>query len=688
MIPITKNTIALARGFLVFEKGTETNPHEAFTVQINMLKGGYRFSDELLKCLETQSLSTLTKLNEDFLKFIQSEKGSSKATPLYPGFPDEVMEPEKVFKLKSSGYNQFSLKLEEGEKEILANTFHIQDITTRLDVIELGTEEQFKQIFTGLVAKNSPLTAGEEAIVKFFTDNYHANDLPMPEEVPFKETMAKLWSAGLDVPVRTATDVLRIIAHVSGIDPQLYKIPKHLLKTDIFKFKKFSRKDRKRLLHLLEKCPPSTEDMALHAERWKRVGEILHPGEYATAYPKAYKAFTAVREGEASSWYSKRDKAFQKGYMEGAYFTAKRPGEYARALHSLIRNAPSPKEKQKVVDVFDGIASKVSNKVLFSLLNYFNDRLYGRARKVKYKGSLVVQKLDEVTPINKSTLSNVIALVKKALRTKFKQLPDLGRCYIDPQLKHLPVPLDVRSDELTLQPVIRGEGTKLTKLDQAPILRVYTHWKGVDDGKTYDLDLSAIISYDGAHPLIGWNGSATFKKTAAVYSGDVRHRIGTCAEYIDLDIPKLKEEGVEYVILDVNDFTQQGFHNYQDAVFGVTQRATAQASTLWVPLTIQQSHPLNSDSSAMMFLIVDVQNEVYYNLNQPREGHTALSNIDQIKFIAQTFLDQQPLSVYELLNFHAYARGSRTKHPEKAEIFFTLDDFKRDYNKIFEFMGI
>ena len=38
---------------------------------------------------------------------------------------------------------------------------------------------------------------------------------------------------------------------------------------------------RRLLLRLLDRAPNAVEDVMRHAERWKRLAEVLHPGDYA-----------------------------------------------------------------------------------------------------------------------------------------------------------------------------------------------------------------------------------------------------------------------------------------------------------------------------------------------------------------------------------------------------------------------
>lgn len=75
-------------------------------------------------------------------------------------------------------------------------------------------------------------------------------------------------------------------------------------KTHTYKFKKFTRSERRMLIERLEQSTCDASEMALKAERWKRLGEILHIGDYARRYPRSVQAINSVRNDQACSWYA------------------------------------------------------------------------------------------------------------------------------------------------------------------------------------------------------------------------------------------------------------------------------------------------------------------------------------------------------------------------------------------------
>jgi hypothetical protein len=193
---------------------------------------------------------------------------------------------------------------------------------------------------------------------------------------------------GLDVPVKSVTDVLRIAVHMSGGDVSLPKVPPASIKMnrwsrvksqnphrESFKFKKFTRGERKKLLSLLEKTNCDPREFVLKDSRWIRLGEILHPGEYSKKFPKAFGLFNKIRNESVKSWYGEVDSAFKESFEYGVKKLSERPGEYVRKLDHLIRTNEAGKDRKKLIlDTLLDTSTKASNKVLYEVYAHFEGR--------------------------------------------------------------------------------------------------------------------------------------------------------------------------------------------------------------------------------------------------------------------------------------------------------------------------
>ncbi len=57
--------------------------------------------------------------------------------------------------------------------------------------------------------------------------------------------------------------------------------------------------------------------MVLRDQRWVRLGEILHPGEYKNQFPKSFEAFNKIRNEKVKSWFALVNEGFNKGLENG-----------------------------------------------------------------------------------------------------------------------------------------------------------------------------------------------------------------------------------------------------------------------------------------------------------------------------------------------------------------------------------
>jgi len=255
---MTKNTIDLYKGFVSFSVSTENNINLAMTVQANLMQYGYMLSQEALNYFSLASRADIINFNDEVVEFLKENMGGRyDYEPMYKNFPQEVMSmsDSELF------WNQIIHYLSNGQwlPSSIEMERPVKFENIKYTVLEFVSEERFMQIFTDLCSINTSLTPVDKVIIEWFCKEYSGsiNNL-LPKEVPFKETLCALASFGLDVPVKTVTDVLRIAVHMSGGDVSLPKVPRKTVKAnawtkrrianparELFKFKKFTRAERK-----------------------------------------------------------------------------------------------------------------------------------------------------------------------------------------------------------------------------------------------------------------------------------------------------------------------------------------------------------------------------------------------------------------------------------------------------------
>ena len=172
------------------------------------------------------------------------------------------------------------------------------------------------------------------------------------------------------VAVDTTTDVLRLACHVSGGDVSL---------ATPTRFRSFGRPERRILLAALNEVVAASQDklgdVPRYAERWKRLGERLHPHEHAQ-WTHAQQVFAVARgERRVRNLAGRAEAAIGAGAIgPAASVLSAAPGLLLRSADRLLRLA-SPAERAGVVDAVTGALGSASGRVLCSLREHVGNRL-------------------------------------------------------------------------------------------------------------------------------------------------------------------------------------------------------------------------------------------------------------------------------------------------------------------------
>ena len=480
---LTKNIIAFKNGFISLPNNSQNNIELSMSVVSELMQFGYILDQDAIKTLSLTNKENIILFHNEIIGYLKVMTGSTRNhKPFWNGFPQEVMNKSEV----ELWFHQIIHYMSNGTyipsefTEERPTAFEQPNYT----IIKNGDESLFNNIFTKLVSINQSLTKDDMEIAEFYIKNNL--ELIFPQTIPFKENLCTLAALGLNVPVKTVTDVLRICVHLSGGDISLPKVPSELVnasawnKTKIqnverekFKFKKFNRKERKYILNLLEQTNCDVREFVLKDNRWIRLGEILHPGEFSKKYPKAFKMFNDIRNTKVKSWYGEVDHAFKSSFGLGLKKLSERPGEYMRRLDSLLRNSD---DTNKILEYLKSIGSNVSNKVLFESYGHFENRDKAVTnRTVMVKGARKKTPLPDLDPLPTKLVSDIQTTIKHSIKNNFSKLEKLGKVYIDEELKKLPIPTNMRSMSSTLKPVMRGQRVPIGNKD-TKVIRAFVHW--------------------------------------------------------------------------------------------------------------------------------------------------------------------------------------------------------------------
>jgi hypothetical protein len=697
-----KNIIQLRNGFVNLPSSKGANRYElAMSVASELMQFGYMLNQEAVMVLAKASKTDIVNFHNEVIPWLKTMTGATRSyKPFWKGFPEEVMQKSEAELWAHQFVHYITNGCYEPSEWTKARKSAFEH--PKYTILGAGTEEDYLNIFTSLVSVNSSLTPDDLEAVKFFVSS--GAELRFPEVIPFKENLCTLAAMGLQVPVRTVTDVLRIAVHMSGGDISLPAVPPAKIRMnrwssatsvnpyrEAFKFKKFKRAERKYLLGLLEGTNCDLREFVLKDSRWIRLGEILHPGEYASRFPKAASLFEMIRNAKVQSWYGEVDEAFKTSYRDGLLKLGERPGEFIRRFDALVRNVKKG-DAQALFNVLAIVAPNASNKVLYEMMAHFTKRnVPVTNRSVMIKGARKRTSLPDLPAIKQAHVDEVEKLVKGALNAKFAKLETLGKTWIDEELKKIPLPSNMRSMSSALRPVIRGQRVPIGNED-TKVIRAYVHW--FDERGSEDLDLTATLLGEpaptngrGKVMRIGWNGDKSTPQ--GCYSGDVRHRRGACAEYIDIDIKGCLKAGYKYAVLDVRNFNGGSLADLKDCVFGYMEREKPKANEIFVPATLANSVRLQSASANTIVVVIDIETREYIFLDIDQDGiPVASANLTEILDAIRPYTELPKFSVYDLLTMHAMQRGGLVFEKEEAETVLEFEPFSESYVETLKWMGV
>jgi hypothetical protein len=637
---------------------------------------GFVLADEVVSRLSSLSHEEAWRTLRDAAQDMRKLAGAHRRhVPLHPGFPAQVMALSEAQLYLNALSHYVSLRRmpasDDQRPPLLNNRFP--------RVVELGSVEDFETICTRLAGSATSLSEQDQADLIWFVRQYRADVFRLlPAKFPFKENLALLGAQlvlhvavdertqrFVDEHFRTATDVLRLAVALSGGDVSLAASTR---------FARFPRRQRRLLLALLESCNGLTEDMRRRVEPFKRLGERLHPGEYAKRYPKAAEAFAVVREGRPFATFNSRvEKALAAGDMQGAAQALEaRPGEYARRLDALLRKSDTP---EALLHRFAELAPRVSTGVLLQVLAHFKARVgQGRLRVFFPKGEMakVFALPDRRAAIDAHVAQQVAQRCEQALLERFAELAPLGRCYVDPALANYVVPLAQRAASKTLRTFARGSRIPMP---DAGFVRLFLWW--MNGRSRVDIDLSVVL-YGDDYGYIDTIAFYNLRGWGAHHSGDIVDAPKGAAEFIDLNVQMLRARGVRFVMMCVNSYSGQAYCDLPECFAGWMSRTDLNSGEPFEARTVVDRVDLASDTRISLPLVLDLQRrEVLWAdialQDHPRFANSVAGNLAGVSLMLRALDTMVKPNLHTLLSLHARARGTVVDNPAEADTRFGVD---------------
>ncbi len=650
-------------------------------MQKNLESLGFVMSPLLMDRVRTLTDEKLATFYKSLVSDLQSMVGAQRTfAPMYPNFPDQVEEmPEWRLYLNAITHyitNRLPVFAQD-ERQALTEK-------TELRVIELGERETFEQIFSQLAGARTSLSPQDKQDVVWFVSQY-GTDIRrlMPVTLPSKENLAVVGGAlmqfdsklALEVMsrhIKTATDVLRLAVAMSDGDVSL---------AQPVRFRNFKRAVRRALLSWIDRTGHPLEDMQRWAARWIRLGEKLHPGDHAEVYPAAYGAFKALRNGERLATFNTKieDLLARRESDSALSLLRTRPGELGRRLDHLLRTSPG---SGAVLNAFRDRAQDVSTAVLLQIHSHFSQRRSMPEYRVffpKGETAKAFAKVNELPPVSDEACAAVISTCEVALMDRFRKLPALNSCWVDPRMAQFMVPLAQRSASKSLRTLTRGSRLPLP---DSKVLRFFIWWK---DGATRtDIDLSAAL-FDREYHCTSVLAFYNLKDIGGVHSGDVVSAPKGASEFIDLNVGQLRQKGVRYILMMINSYTQQPYCDLPECFAGWMARQEAGSGEIYEPRTVVDKLDVASNTQICIPAVFDIEaSEVIWAdlalTARPRFNNHLDANLASASLMIRALTTLAKPNLHTLFTLHARARGSLVNDRAGATTVFALDEGVTPYH--------
>jgi hypothetical protein len=347
---------------------------------------------------------------------------------------------------------------------------------------------------------------------------------------------------------------------------------------------------------------------------------------------------------------------------------ASRAGEFARRLDFLLSYVA---DKHSVIAHFSTIVSALPTPMLLQISKHMERRTQPESfRYFMPKGAWSKTQVingDKRPILDNDTVAQVLVTINEVLLSRFGEKKELGRIFVDPELKNYLIPLSMRSASDSMVTLARGSRVKVSP--KAGLLRVFQYWKG-----DIDLDLSVVAFNDS------WQqkGECTYysegkKGDWAHHSGDILSAPLGAAECIDIDIEATKSMGIRYCVMFINVFSGQSFFEF-DALAGIMERPDDKTGELFEPSAVSQKFHLSGEVKGTVPLILDLHTMEYIwmdiAINSAKAFSNAATTSEETHCIGQvaSVITQHKPNLYDLFMLHAKARAQQVDNQLDPDI--------------------
>ena len=700
------NSIALRHlNGIHIAKNTTNNVNETLSIEelatlIKKFEGyGYIFSKELAIAISKEERNVIIDKLKSVIKVIEDFKSDKNYTVFYKNFPDEVINMSEVDLYINQILHYWIGYLPSNNENIIKEDVEPSKLVKARE-LNLIDDEMIEKLFIDLLSSNVTLSEQYLDDVCVLTNNKSIKELEKyMEYIQMKETLTTVSSYILKKEgvlignFKTATDILRLIAKISGDE----------LNNKHIHFAYFSRTELSQLMTKLENLQNPMPDIKRYSKPWHTFFKLYAKKINFNKYPKVRKVADMLF-GDIS-YMTERGKInekikrlpimseeeldnFVKEYI--VFY-----GDYVREILSLLNKAKE-NQYEKLLLGLENCVDKVNTRVLFQLY----DRIINLKAKDKTVPRLVNSKgkwrrLRESISLSDELLNRVLQIVEDGIKTQLKEKENLGKVYIDEDYKNIMLTTSEKDSNVSLRPMTRGSRIKFNP--NAEVLRFFVAWKNLDE-KTLkelntiydrvDVDLSALTFNEN----LEFNDVVAYynqKKSGFAFSGDITNAPEGALEYIDVfDLERLKKKGNRYILMQIRSYNGYTFEEINSVYAGVMELTSIEAKEKknMYSTAITEGFQIVSSERTTNTILVDLKNYEYIWLDMNMDSYkldifqNAL-NYEEIPYLndmLRYFSRKQYVTMYDLLKLNANVRGILTKNKKEADVIFEKVDNKNN----------
>jgi hypothetical protein len=505
-------------------------------------------------------------------------------------------------------------------------------------------------------------------------------------DVPFIETRTLLtrllWQQD---PSRLATaglspdDLLRLFADLTDGDVSL---------ATPVTFPRFTRAQRRAVVAALE-ASPRLPDVFRRRGLWLAIARGLHLGEGRSA-PRTEETFARLRASrhDATSLPSRVERALREERVPDAVrvLAAESPGVLLRGLRryaALAERAASgtPSAVAELLDAVEREASGVPARVLWAARYQVadNGRTYPRVAFTKTGAALKIDRPAGHLRVSGRLRSELLTRLDAALDARAAAGPSWAgrRVFVDPRLRAVLMPDALRT---TAQGVVQLERGSRLALGEAPVLRLFVHWRQAE-GSRSDLDLS-LQALDADYGLVEHVSWTRLGNGVMTHSGDLTSAPVGAQEFVDVRLDAARAEaGWRYLVPSVFRFAGPSFARLPEAHVGWMLREECSADRrTFDPATVVNAFALTGRAGTAVPMLVDLETNEVVSTDLYLRSELAASvehgglEVRDVVAAAATRADLK-VNVAEVAARVAAARGAVVCEARaEADLTFGLDD--------------